>query len=335
MAWDNLYIVIAGLFVMMLAIEMLSGNLAWEYAPPEGLWGRAYASDGNTVFVGLRGGKLAALDVEQGKVRWQQIIGPNVQAPPLVHEGVVYVSTTFVGPGLDGDARGKAKLVALDGRDGSILWEFVSESYILQTPAIHNERIYTGGGYYDPSVEVDEGGPLKVYALSRQDGLLQWVYSSVDGYVKALYATDEVVVFIAYQDFANGLDVNTGELIWRKDTGNWVPSLSGFENVIYYGSANTMVHAVRADTGDTLWTYNIEGGSFNYALGKPLRIADELYFLSQQGDLIALNAVDGSFQWSLPTGITSRVGISVAGNWLFIGDQEGKIYAYHSGAIPP
>jgi outer membrane protein assembly factor BamB len=219
----------------------------------------------------------------------------------------------------------------LDAGTGDFLWMFESHGYILQTPYKYGDAIYTGGSYYNPGIDVDEGGPMKIYALDARDGSPRWVYQAEDGFVKAIYASQEAVTYIAYQDFINGLDSRNGELLWRKDTGNWVPSLSGSEDMVNFGSANTVVYALDMASGESLWEFNIPEGSFNYMLGAPVRVIDDLYFLSQRGDIHALNALDGSSLWSLSTGITARVGLAVSGPWLLIGDQKGRVYAYRSG----
>ena len=261
----------------LLALDLEDGQVVWEYDPDQRIWDRAYTSDGELLFIGVEGGRLVALDVKSGEVRWDVELGIDVQVPPVVSNGVLYAATTFVGPGLEGDPNGRATLFALKPEDGELLWDYVSESYILQTPFRHGETIYTGGSHSDPTVDVDEGGPMRVYALEAENGALKWAYQAEDGFVKAIYASQNSAAYIAYQDFVNGLAAETGELQWRRDTGNWVPSLSGAGEMLYYGSANTVVQALAMDTGDTLWKYNIPGASFNYMLGAPQRVLDDLY----------------------------------------------------------
>lgn len=315
----------------LLALDVATGKLRWQYEPPGKVWERSYASDGQRVFVGIEGGQLVALNIDDGQVAWQKNLEINAQIAPRVVGPVLYVPTTFVGPGLKANPDGQAKLFALSTTDGNEIWSFEADNYILQTPFYHNDVLYIGGSYFDPTIEVDEGGPMRLYALSAQSGSPQWSYESEDGFVKAIYATDKAVSYIAYQDFVSGLDTQEGSLLWRRDTGNWVPSLSGVDNTVYFGSANTVVHALDMNTGETIWQYNIGGGSFNYMLGHPTRVLDELYFLTQRGDIIALNATFGTLQWQVPTEIAgSRAGLSVSGGRLFIGDGEGKVYAYTS-----
>jgi|APSaa5957512622_1039677.scaffolds.fasta_scaffold48862_2 outer membrane protein assembly factor BamB len=314
---------------LLTALDAQTGDLRWQFSPPEGIWHRAYAMADEQVFIAMVGGNVAALDAQNGDLLWETALGINAQVPLYVLDQTLFVATTFVGPGLQADPQGQAKLFALDTRSGAIRWEFESENYILQTPFSTGEVVYTGGSYVNPAVDVDEGGPMRLYALSAADGRPLWEYVSEDGFVKAVYATDEMVTYIAYQDFLSGVDAQTGTLAWRGDTGNWVPSLAGSGNTVYYGSANTVVHAWQMDSGESLWTYNIGGESFNYLLGAPVIVGETVYFISQRGDMIALDANDGRELWRMAVDVNApRVGLTVANDWIYIGDADGVIYAY-------
>jgi outer membrane protein assembly factor BamB len=312
----------------LLGLDAETGQTVWEFAPGPRIWDRAYTADGERVYVGIEGGSLAALDPDHGDQIWRADLGINSQIPPLPANGVVYVSTTFVGTGLVGNPDGKARLFALNAADGASLWEFESDNYILQTPFLFGETIYVAGSFAS-DIEVEEGGHMRLYALDAADGFLRWIYESTDGYPKQLYATASAVAYVAYQDFASGIDAETGQLLWRRDTGNWVPTLTGSGDLIYYGSANTVVHAINTNTGDAVWQYNIPEGTFNYVIGAPVRAGSELIFLTQQGDLISLDAETGRLRWSLSTGIAgARAGVSVYGNWIYVGDAEGVVYGF-------
>lgn len=312
----------------LLALDSNTGELRWQFNPQPGVWDRAYASDGERVFVGLKDGSLAALALDSGEVRWRQALGINVQAPPLAHGDTVYVPTTFVGPELAPDTQGRAKLFALSAESGNLIWAFETGNYILQTPERNGDTIYVGGNFYDPR-KIEEGGHVRFYALDAGSGSARWTYESDDGFPKRLYATDRTLVFVGYQDFVNGIDVETGQLKWRVDTGNWTPSLLGADGRVYFGSANTAVFALDADSGEIVWQYDIPIGTFNYLLGAPVKVEDTLYFLTQHGDIFALNADSGELRWQISTGsAAARTGLTVAGGWLFFGDDDGNVYAY-------
>ncbi|MGD8751713.1 MAG: PQQ-binding-like beta-propeller repeat protein, partial [Anaerolineales bacterium] len=222
----------------LVALDATTGEQRWQFAPSLQIWERAIAASDDFVYVGLEGGRLLALDIEDGEIQWGRDLEINVQHAPLVVNYALFVSTTYVGPGLDSDPQGRAKLFALNAFDGEFLWEYQTDNYILQTPQLFQERIYVAGSYQDPSIDVDEGGPMRLYALSTTNGNPFWTFESRDGFTKALYATQDAVAYVAYQDFISALDIRSGELLWRKDTGNWVPSLSGAGDAIYFGSAN-------------------------------------------------------------------------------------------------
>ena len=315
----------------LLGLDIKTGQVKWQYAPAteKRIWDRAFASNGELVFVGIEGGQVIALDGESGQVRWEQNLGIDMQHPPLIADDILYVPTTFVGTGLANDPNGKAKLFALAVADGGQLWSYESNNYILQTPYRYADRLYVAGLFHDPD-PVSEGGHTRLSALSAETGTLIWTYKSQDGFPKRVYATATAVTFIGYQDFANGLDATTGELLWRRDTGNWVPSLAGVDDVIYFGSANTIVHALNVNDGAVTWQHNIKEGTFNYMLGAPISVEDDLYFLTQHGDIVALNRQDGTLLWDFATGVTARVGLTVAGDWILIGDELGRVYAYNA-----
>jgi len=310
------------------AVDAATGQLRWEFGKPAEVWERAYATNGESVFAGLEGGKFAAIDLRSGKVRWEVDLGINVQVAPLVAGEVLYIPTTFVGPKLESDPEGKAKLFVLSIRDGKELWSFETDNYILQTPTYFNDVVYVGGSYYAPEIEVDEGGPMRIYALDAESGMPTWVYEEEHGFIKKMYATESSLAYIAYQDYIFGVDVQTGEMNWRRDTGNWVPSLMGTEDTLYFGSANTIVYALDANSGEVRWQQNIPEGTFNYLMGAPVRVQNDLYFLTQHGDIMALNALNGEILWHIPTGVTPREGLTVSGGWLYFGDIDGTVYGY-------
>ncbi|MEN8233633.1 MAG: PQQ-binding-like beta-propeller repeat protein [Actinomycetota bacterium] len=311
----------------IVALDMDTGAVRWTFDSPDRIWHRTLATDGDRLFFGLDGGRLAAIDVTSGAPIWEQALGIDTQHAPYVGEGILYVPTAFVGPGLEPNPDGNAKVFALDAADGEIIWEAETGNYILQTPSQSNGVVFVAGVFSDP-VPIEEGGHTRILALSPDDGSMLWAYESEDGFAKGLYATDEVLSFIGYQDFANGIDTSSGELLWRRHTDNWVPDLAGSGDAVYFGSANTVVHAVSMPDGEAIWEYDIPEGTFNYVLGAPVPADGVLYFVTQQGDVMALDAENGSQLWHQPTDIAARTGPTVHGELLLVGDAEGTVHAF-------
>ncbi len=312
------------------ALDARTGRTRWQFAPAEGLWERAVAADARRIFVGLKGRGFAALDAGSGRVLWQQALGIECQMPPLVYGDTLYIPTTFVGPELDANVAGRAQLLARNARNGQPIWTFETGNYILQTPERRGDTIYVGGNFADPQ-PIDEGGHVRIYALDARDATVRWTYEAEDGFPKRLHAAAETLVFVGYQDFLNGIDAGQGVLRWRRDTGNWTPTFLGADDAIYSSAANTTVARLDANSGALIWQFNIPGGSFNYLLGAATLQDDVLLFLTQQGDIHALDAATGASLWHVETGVVAaRTGLSAAGGWLFFGDAAGTVYAYSS-----
>lgn len=312
----------------LIAFDAHSGKEMWKYEPPAGVWSRGYGSDGKRLYICLKGGALAALNVSDGAKLWEINLGINCQRPPLISGETIYMSTAYVGTDLPSNIFTGAKLFSINSADGKINWEFTSDNYLLQVPYKYGKTIYVGGNYRDPDIELDEAGTIRIYALDVKTGKSKWQHQSLMGLPKALYATKDRLIYVGYQDYLVGVDTANGKKVWKRDTGNWVPSMAGIGNVVYYGAANTKVHAWDTTTGKTRWKYNIPNGSFNYLMGKPVFIGDTMYFKTQKGGLYALDRNDGEVLWSQKTDIETRTGISVSGKSIYIGGTNGTVYAY-------
>ncbi|MDP6638576.1 MAG: PQQ-binding-like beta-propeller repeat protein [SAR324 cluster bacterium] len=312
----------------LFSLKLDDGTLIWKKSIQAGWWDRTLALDEEKVYAASRKAGLFAFDLNSGKEIWRTDLGIQVQVRPLPVNGVVYTPSTHVGTDIPSHHEKSAKLFALDAVDGSILWAHESHCYALQTPFYRNGVIYLAGSYFNPQLDIDEGGPMSIEALDAETGEILWLTHGTDGFVKSIYATDHEVIYIGYQDFVNGLSRINGVRIWRRDTGNWVPDLAGLEGYVYFGSANTMVHARRTADGSAIWEYNIPWGSFNYLLGKPVIEEGRLYFLTQRGQVLALNQGTGAPLWYAQTGLASRTGLGYGNSRIVIGDMKGKLHTY-------
>ncbi len=313
----------------IVSIDLNTGKELWSKSHKKGIWERSLSTGKDNLYYGTRDKQLCALKAETGNEIWCIKLPKNAQRAPLEYNNQLYVVTAELGPGLPGDKTKSGSIYAINLESGDIIWHKKSNNYAMQSPIIQNSTLYVAGSYDDPSVDIDEGGPVSIVALDANNGNKKWQFFSEDGFIKALYATDDFLAFVGYQDFISGLDAHTGKLLWKRDSGNWVPAISGYKNTVYYGSANTKVHAWNIVNGETLWEYSIKKGSFNYTLDAPARIGENLFFLSQRGNLFVLGADTGKLVTHRQTGLTAHIGLATNGKWVVIGDSTGTIYAYN------
>ncbi|MBB6247912.1 PQQ-binding-like beta-propeller repeat protein [Rhodanobacter sp. A1T4] len=76
------------------AINVDTGNIAWQYHAAQPLIGGALATAGNLVFMGEGDGYFDAFDATSGKKLWRFNLGAGVNAPPISYsvDGVQYIA---------------------------------------------------------------------------------------------------------------------------------------------------------------------------------------------------------------------------------------------------
>ncbi|PHS78183.1 MAG: hypothetical protein COB59_08435 [Rhodospirillaceae bacterium] len=310
------------------AFNAKTGHLDWSYDPKEGLWDRGLTVDGEQIFVCYKGGKFGALNVADGAVQWIADIKINCQRPHHINGDTIYVSTTFVGPGLKADPLTGATLFAIDRLSGHIKWEVKTEDYLLQTANSQDGVVYLAGSYFDPGFTDDDGGPARYYAIDAATGEIKWTHESLDGTPKVVVPTGDYLLYSAYQDYIHALDKKTGEVIWRRDTNNWIPGFVIDDKDLYFGSATTIVHSWSIKDSSDNWEYNIPGRKFDYLLVRPVVVKDRLYFMSQRGFVYGLNKTTGKRIFRYGTSMNARVGLNYADGFLYMNDSKGRVYAY-------
>jgi outer membrane protein assembly factor BamB len=282
--------------------------------------------EGNRVYALGGNGDLSALDTATGKIVWtmnvltkfggEQITWGISESPLVVGEKVL------VNPGGPG-----ASIVALNKKDGSLIWKSQSER----------------AGYSSAMVLEAVGTPQVVFftstravGLDLKDGRLLWEYGKPANrvansatpivranrvFISSDYGTGGGVVEIK----ANGKDMAAQELYFTKDMRNHHSS-SVLVGDHLYGFSGSILTAMKFDTGEIAWKDRSVGkGSLVYADG-------HLYLFSENGVVGLAEATPTGYvekgrfriqQDSLPTW-THPV---VAGGRLYLRDQD-TIYAY-------
>ncbi len=313
----------------LMAFDRQDGRLRWQFSPAEGVWHESLVADASHAFIAGRDGVLYALNLADGQVAWSRPLQADMPFPIVVFGDSLYLtSTTLYADLAQGVQAGGATLWALEAASGDVLWSFRTPDYVFQSPFRLGARVYVGGTY-SREESVDEGGWMHLYALNAEDGTQVWRYDSTDGFIKTIYATEQYVAYIAYTDFVVVLDAVSGEELWRRDTGNWVPALVGSGNTVWFGSANTKVHAWDLSSSESVWTYDLGNGSFNYAMHAPVLMERRVYVLTQRGDIVALRRDTGALLWEFSTGNTVQTGLTVTPDgWLYLGTEHGMLQAY-------
>jgi eukaryotic-like serine/threonine-protein kinase len=122
-------------------------------------------------------------------------------------------------------------------------------------------------------------------------------------------------------------DVSSGvEAKWIFKTEDEIRSSpTAFRNLVYVGSYDTNVWALKNDTGELAWKFATKGG----IASSPVIDADSklVVFGSEDKTLYAVDATTGRISWTYPTKDRVRGTARVAHGHVFFGSDDGYLYA--------
>ncbi len=318
---------------MILAFEEATGRLLWSapsgkrFRNGEGDGPRGTpTADGDRLYALGASGDLSCLEAKTGKVVWslnvlQKLGGRNIgwglSESPLVVGGRVLVNAGAAG----------ASIVALDKRDGSLVWKSQSDE-----------------AGYSSAVTVEVGGIAqaifftgeRALGLRLSDGGLLWDYKSVSNrtaniatpivrgnrvFLSSNYGTGGGLLELT----AKGGGVQAREVYFTPTMQNH-QSTSVLVGDHLYGFSGTILTAIRFDDGELAWKDRSVGkGSLTYADGR-------LYALSRNGVVALVEASPSAYRekgrFRLATSSQPTWGPPVIANGrLYLRDQD-TIYAY-------
>jgi outer membrane protein assembly factor BamB len=251
------------------------GKGAFTYGPLA-----ATLADGSLYALGIDDHNSAAVyafATRDGTIRWQLPVTGCLaipMEPPLVVDGVVYVSLTGHFSG-DVGCKPTGWVYALRASDGHILWHVPFTQSVWPTLALTDGVLVVANS-------TDNKYPATSWltGLRASDGKQLW---------RITRATDKI-------EFA----ADDGQIIIKRTAG------------IRYDSG-LKVEALRASDGTRLWASAVIPSSDPEYFMDPLLANGAIYIFSASGTLYALRASDGREAWRYQTGARS-VGTPVAAN---------------------
>jgi outer membrane protein assembly factor BamB len=289
--------------------------------------GGGMAVDGDTLYVSVGYGVLAALEASTGAVRWTQDLDATGSGTPTVYGDLVYLTA--------GDDTGWA----LRKSDGRIQWQAggtPSLQNVLGAPAPALTDKYAVFGY----------GSGEVQAVFRQGGLPRWsssvvgkrpgrALSSISDITSAPVISGDNVYAGNQSGRLSALKLGSGEPIWTAQEGAIGPVWPAGGSVFALTDLNELVRLDASD-GSRIWGVQLPNfvkskpkrQSEVYAHHGPIIAGGRVIVVSNDGQMRSYDPTDGSLVGStaIPNGATTAP--VVAGGTLYVVSRKGQLHAF-------
>ena len=289
--------------------------------------GGGMAIDGDTLYVSVGFGVLAALDASSGAVRWTQKLEATGTGTPTVYGDLIYITA--------GDATGWA----LRKSDGRVEWQTGSSSSknnVLGAPAPAITSQYAIFAF----------GSGEVQGVFRQGGVGRWNTSVVGrrpgragslilDVTSAPVVSGNTVFVGNHSGRLAALDAGSGERLWTARDGAMGPVWPAGGSIFAVTDLNELVR-IDASDGSRIWGVPLP----NFIKDKPRRqsavfshygpivAGGRVIIASNDGVMRSYNPVDGALVGTteIPGGATTAP--VVAGGTLYVVSAKGQLHAY-------
>lgn len=286
------------------------------------------------IYIGSMDGYLYAIDQSTGKEKWKfKSSMPIASSPAVTSTTLYFVSSHGALAALD-IATGKPKWVLpteyerkfeaknLHGLESAAQTIPDAFDLFMSSPAVDNGKVYFGSG---------DGN---IYAADAETGMLQWKFPTKDVVHASPAVVNNTVYIGSWDSYLYAIDATTGQQKWAFKTGedNTIHNQVGFQSspavvngTVYVGCRDAHVYAVDAATGRKKWDYPT---SKSWVVGTPAARDGVVYVgTSDSSRLMALDAATGRLRANFSAGSYMFSSAALAGDLLYVGDHNGKLYA--------
>ncbi|MFH1646175.1 MAG: PQQ-binding-like beta-propeller repeat protein [Chloroflexota bacterium] len=302
------------------------GRLKWTFTTGAAIHSSPTVVDG-VVYCGSQDGRLYALDAATGAKLWEFPTGSWVESSPAVVSGVVYFGSN------DGH------LYALDAATGARLWDFPARYAVRSSPAVADGAVYFGADDW------------RIYALDAATGAELWSREVKGTVISSPVVTRGVVAAGSLDGFFYALDARPGRVRLEFQTKTTITaSPAAADGTAYFATSTGVLYAVDITARNWplenrlkifwealylyraaprppppsgfLWSARLAPGG----VSSPA-LVDGVLYLGTGSGVAAVDTATRQVRWDFPTGVRMSSSPAVAGNVVYIGGEDGRLYA--------
>lgn len=166
-------------------------------------------------------------------------------------------------------------------------------------------------------------------SVNYNTGSTNWyeVNGSISGFSKEIAYYNNKIFATSYS--VNSYDAKSGGLLNSISLESF--ALTGpyiKDSTIYVGDGSYSIYSINAITNHTNWKYKYwPTGGFFFLKTLPVVSDGVLFFVLENGTVMALDATTGTFKWLSKLGVTTYSNPVVKNGYLYIGCDDGNMYA--------
>jgi len=302
-----------------------TGELKWSFKTGSQVHSSPTVVNG-VVYFGSRDYNLYALDAETGQVKWTFKAGSWIDSSPSVVDGVVYVGSN------DG------KMYAIDAATGQKIWEYQTPYAVKSSPAVAGNKVFFGGDDYF------------IYALDIKTGHEVWRYETGSHVMSSPAVANGIVYIGSLDNSIYAIDAESGRFRLRMDAFEVISSPAVSGTTVYFTARNYLLamdgkarnwpgekdlrpwwlefYAFRLappppPRSGVLWGTGI---AFNASNTTPVLDGNIIYTTGDK-NVLKVDLATRKIVWSSPTGAQIESSPALANDILYVGSDDGRVYA--------
>ena len=321
----------------LLALGAEDGKLAWTFPCEFGVRTSPGVSEG-LVYFGDDIGVFRAVDAKTGKLAWKfdPDTGAEIASSATFYEDLVLFGSY------------DAYLYALSRKDGAVRWKVETEGPVHCTPAIGSGHTFVAGCDEQlRTISVTAGKEVAAMSMSAYSAASPAILG--DRLFVGTFASQVLCVRWRDQKGVRGADLAPTKVAPTAEQGEvsalaWAyehprkkfpyyssPAVGPIDEpgkkrrwVVAVGGRDKMVHAIDADSGDSLWTFPTRAG----IEGSPVIVGSQVIVGGLDGKIYCLELATGEEHWIYNAGTPFRSSPAIAAGNLYIASDEGLIYCF-------
>jgi len=211
-------------------------------------------------------------------------------------------------------------LIALDIKEKKEIWKFNTLFSYPFSPLMTTQKLIIGDG--------------SIICFNLESGDILWKNDNLSiSTTSSLSSFSNRIFFISFREKVVSLDIETGNLIWSKDIGEWMNTTPALAyNKVFVISGDGILHALDMISGQEIWKTRVWYGHLKtnegYFAPSPVIADHKLFVGSKDGTIYCFNTETGQEIWEYKTESEILSTPAIADGKLFVATTDGKLYAF-------